>query len=385
MRLSFVCAAVLGAIVNIAAIGTTMANPMPGASFAELATRVRDSVVTVAAAVIDKDRRVSAAREPDPEGAMGDFALGSPHQRKGDPVRRFSSVGSGFIVDASGLIVTNNHVIEGGDEIYVILRDGTELKVEKVLGRDAKTDLTLLKVTPKGSQKLTAVSFGDSQAIRVGDWVVAVGNPFGLKGTVTAGILSGKSRDINAGPHDEFLQTDAAINRGNSGGPLFNISGEVVGVNTAIFSPSGGSIGIGFAIPSNIAKRVVYELKTFGESRWSFAGLRVQSLSDDVAAGIGLDRQTGAVVALVDKGGPAEQAGIQEGDVILAFGGLTVRNARDLQRAVARTQAGEEAAVELFRGGTRKSLTVKLAVAGAKSRVTPLDRSQQRRQKAAQR
>ena len=201
-------------------------------------------------------------------------------------------------------------MIEGGNAIYVILSDGTELKVDKIVGRDTKSDITVLKVTPKASAPLHAVSFGDSSATRVGDWVLAIGNPFGLDGTVTAGILSGRGRDINAGPYDDFLQTDAAINRGNSGGPLFNASGEVIGINTAIFSPSGGSIGLGFAIPSNNARHIVDQLERFGETRWGWIGVRLQTPSEDWAAGMHLPGAEGALIARIDKGGPADLAGL---------------------------------------------------------------------------
>ncbi len=260
------------------------------------------------------------------------------------------------------MIVTNNHVIEGGNEIYVILRDGTELKVDKIIGRDTKTDLTLLKVTPAPDKPLTAVTFGDSKKIRVGDWVIAIGNPFGLNGTVTAGILSGIDRDINAGPYDEFLQTDAPINRGNSGGPLFNASGEVIGVNTAIFSPSGGSIGLGFAIPSNRARQIVDQLQRFGETHFGTIGVRIQSVSEDIAPNLGLERPNGALIARVDKGSPAEAAGLAEGDVVLAVSGAPIRHARQLPRVVAQSGIGDEIEVAISRKGERKTLKVKVAL-----------------------
>lgn len=344
------------------------ANP----TFADLADRLRDTVVTVAAAVIDKRHVVTKRKRAgafdgektqadDIPDSFDDFMPKLPRQKPGEPLRQVSSVGSGFVIDPSGLIVTNNHVIEGGSEVYVLFSDGTELKVDKILGRDLKTDITLLKVTPKPGKPLKAATFGNSTDMRVGDWVLAIGNPFGLSGTVTTGILSGTGRDINAGPYDEFLQTDAAINRGNSGGPLFNAKGEVIGINTAIFSPTGGSIGLGFAIPSNTAHRVVEQLQRYGETRWGFIGVRIQSVSDDLAGDLGLQRAEGALIARVDHGGPAEQAGLEEGDVILSFGGLRIRHSRQLPRVVAQMPVGDEVQAEILRAGQRKMLKVKIA------------------------
>jgi serine protease Do len=335
-------------------------------SFADIAGRVRNSVVTVAAAVIDrravalKGKRREDSEESSGESQSPDFSPSRPRRRSGEPPRQFTSIGSGFIIDASGIVVTNNHVIEGGNAIYVILTDGTELKVDKIIGRDSKTDISVLKVTPKASKPLTAVPFGNSSQTRVGDWVLAIGNPFGLKGTVTAGILSGRGRDINAGPYDDFLQTDAAINRGNSGGPLFNVSGEVIGINTAIFSPSGGSIGLGFAIPSNTARRIVDQLERFGETRWGWIGVRLQTPSDDLAAGMHLPGTEGALIARVDKGGPADAAGVAEGDLILSFAGMSIKHARQLPRFVAQTSVGEEVEAVILRGGERKTLRIKV-------------------------
>jgi serine protease Do len=373
----FACRVIIGAGI-LAAASLACAPPSlaidmaPGQSFADIAGRVRNSVVTVASAVIDKraiaDKRKKGggAEDGSAEAEQGsqsfdDFSPSRPKRKPGEPPRQFTSIGSGFVIDPSGLIVTNNHVIEGGNAIYVIFSDGTELKVDKVLGRDTKSDITLLKVTPKASKPLAAVSFGDSGRMRVGDWVLAVGNPFGLNGTVTAGILSGRGRDINAGPYDDFLQTDAAINRGNSGGPLFNASGEVIGINTAIFSPSGGSIGLGFAIPSNAARRIVDQLQRYGETRWGWIGVRLQTPSDDLAAGLNLPNAEGALIARVDKGGPADQAGLAEGDLVLSFAGSEIRHARQLPRFVAQAAIGEEADVLILRGGERKTVKIKVA------------------------
>jgi serine protease Do len=362
-------------------------------SFADIASRVRNSVVTVAAAVVDKraladKRKKGVAEEGNADAGDGsqsfdDFSPARPKRKPGEPPLQFTSIGSGFIIDPSGLIVTNNHVIEGGNAVYVILADGTELKVDKVLGRDPKTDLTLLKVTPKASKPLSAVTFGDSARMRVGDWVLAIGNPFGLNGTVTAGILSGLGRDINAGPYDEFLQTDASINRGNSGGPLFNASGEVIGINTAIFSPSGGSIGLGFAIPSNTARRIVDQLQRYGETRWGWIGVRLQTPSDDLAAGLNLPSAEGAIIARVDKGGPADLAGLAEGDLVLSFAGNEVKHARQLPRFIARAAIGEEAEAVILRGGERKTVRVKVGRLDetAGSRLTTAPQTRQKRQK----
>jgi serine protease Do len=275
---------------------------------------------------------------------------------KAGPPRKVSSLGSGFVIDPTGLIVTNNHVIEGADEILINFTDGTKLKVTKILGHDPKTDLALLKVEPK--KPLHAVTFGDSSKMRVGDWVMAIGNPFGLGGSVTVGIISATKRDINAGPYDDFLQTDAAINRGNSGGPLFNMDGQVIGVNTAIISPTGGSIGIGFAVPSNSALQVIDQLKQYGETRRGWFGVHVQNVTDEIAESLGLDEPKGALVATVSPGSPAAAAGVEPGDVILSFDGQAIDNVRSLPRAVASTAIGKSVAVELLRKGEKKSIDV---------------------------
>ena len=350
------------------ALPVSAVDARPDLSFADIASQVRGSVVTVAAAVADTRRSVAEHRRgtraiPDGGGgaqSFGDFAPLHPRRGLGEPARQYTSIGSGFVIDPSGLVVTNNHVIEGGNVIYVIFPDGSELKVDKVIGRDPKTDITLLKVTPRSSKPLQSVSFGDSSRMRVGDWVIAIGNPFGLRGTVTAGILSGRGRDINAGPYDDFLQTDASINRGNSGGPLFNALGEVVGINTAIFSPSGGSIGLGFAIPSNTAKRIIDQLKRYGETRWGWIGVRLQTPSEDLANGLHLAAAEGALIARVEKGGPADEAGLLEGDLVLSFAGSEVRHARQLPRIVAQAPIGEEADVVVLRGGERKTVRLKV-------------------------
>jgi serine protease Do len=271
--------------------------------------------------------------------------------------RKASSLGSGFVIDGKeGLIVTNHHVIEGADEITINFHDGTKLKVDKVLGKDTKTDLALLKVTP--TKPLSSVVFGSSDAMKVGDWVMAIGNPFGLGGSVTVGIISAKQRDINSGPYDDFLQTDAAINKGNSGGPLFNLDGEVIGVNTAIISPSGGSIGIGFAVPSDTATAVVEQLRAYGETRRGWLGVRIQSVTDDIAETLGVTGSTGALIAGVSPDGPAAKAGIQSGDVVTKFDGKDVTTTRGLPRIVSQTAIGKTVDVEIIRKKQRMTLKV---------------------------
>jgi serine protease Do len=275
----------------------------------------------------------------------------------GRPPRRVNSLGSGFVIDASGIVVTNNHVISEADEVNVVFNDGTKLKAE-VIGRDQKTDLALLKITP--DKPLKSVKFGDSDRLRIGEWVVAIGNPFGLGGSVTAGIVSARNRDINSGPYDSYIQTDAAINRGNSGGPLFNLQGEVIGVNTAIISPSGGSIGIGFAVPSKTVVAVIEQLRQFGETRRGWLGVRIQQVTDDIADSLGLKPARGALVAGVDDKGPAKPAGIEPGDVIVRFDGKDIKEMRDLPRIVGDTPVGKEVEVVIIRKGKQETRRVKL-------------------------
>jgi serine protease Do len=274
------------------------------------------------------------------------------------PERRMQSLGSGFIIDPSGLVVTNNHVIDGADEITVTLQDNTVLKAT-VVGRDETGDIALLKVTP--DKPLPSVPFGDSDHARVGDWVVAIGNPFGLGGTVTAGIVSARGRDIRQGPYDDFIQTDAAINRGNSGGPLFNMEGQVIGINTAIYSPSGGSIGIGFSIPSNMAKADVEQLRNYGHPRRGWLGVRIQQVTPDIAESLGLHDPSGAMVAGVNDGGPAANANIRNGDIILKFNNQDVKEMRNLPRIVADSEVGQKVPVVLWRDG--KEVTVQATLA----------------------
>lgn len=269
------------------------------------------------------------------------------------------SLGSGFVVDAAkGLIVTNNHVIADADDIEVNFSDGSKLRAELV-GTDTKTDIALLKVDP-AAKTLKAVKFGDSNKMRVGDWVMAIGNPFGLGGSVTVGIVSARNRDINSGPYDDFLQTDAAINRGNSGGPLFNMDGEVIGINTAIISPSGGSIGIGFSIPSQIAQGVVAQLGEFGETRRGWLGVRIQPVTDEIAESLGMTGTKGALVAGTIKGGPIKEGTIQAGDVIVKFDGREIDEMRDLPRIVAESPVGKEVDIVIVRKGVEQTVKVTL-------------------------
>jgi serine protease Do len=345
------------AIALIAQSGLAHAKAAPE-SFAELAAKLLPSVVNISTTQTIEGRAGMELPKLPPGSPFEDFFKeffdrNQPEQR----ARRATSLGSGFIVDETGYVVTNNHVIQDADEITVILHDDTRLKAE-LIGRDGKTDLAVLRVKPKG--KLPAVKFGSSEKVRVGDWIVAIGNPFGLGGTVTAGIISARGRDINAGPYDDFLQTDASINRGNSGGPMFDLEGQVIGINTAIFSPTGGSVGIGFAIPSSTAKPVIEQLIKHGQVRRGWLGVHIQAVTDEIAETLGLKEATGALVASVIKDGPAEKAKIEAGDVILEFDGKKVGEMRRLPRVVADTEVGKSVPVEVWRGG--KKITLKATV-----------------------
>ncbi|HUC69560.1 MAG TPA: DegQ family serine endoprotease [Stellaceae bacterium] len=364
-------AAFLTAASAAVAIAPTLAQARPAPdSFADLAAKLLPSVVN-----ISTTQTLKTAGGGDQGGTdVPQFPPGSPFEEffhdflernlpKGNhpdvTPRKATSLGSGFIIDPSGYVVTNNHVIADADEITVILHDNTNLKA-KVIGRDTKTDIALLKV--KTEKPLVAVNWGDSDVARVGDWVLAIGNPFGLGGSVTAGILSARQRDINSGPYDDFLQTDAPINRGNSGGPMFNMDGQVIGINTAIYSPSGGSIGIGFAIPSALAKEVVTELK--GETDHTvhrgWLGVRIQAVTDEIAESLGLKKARGALVASVGDKGPAQAAGIQPGDVILDFDGKDVSDMRRLPRLVAETPVNKSVPVTLWRKRAETTVQVKV-------------------------
>lgn len=345
-------------VFGLAAAAALLATPLAAQarsapdSFADLVEDLLPAVVNIATTQMVETRRSQEFEE---------FFKEFFERRGGEPPRRerrrASSLGSGFIIDPSGYIVTNNHVIAEADEISVRLSDDTSFDA-KVVGRDEKTDLALLKVdSPK---PLPAVSWGDSDKTRIGDWIVAIGNPFGLGGTVTAGIVSALQRDINTGSYDDYIQSDAAINRGNSGGPMFNIDGEVIGVNTAIFSPSGGSVGIGFAIPAALAQNIVEQLRDFGEVRRGWLGVRIQSVTEELAEGLRLDKPRGALVASVTPEGPAEKAGIQQGDVIIRFDGREVPEMRKLPRMVAETRIGKAVPVVVWRKGEEQTFQVTL-------------------------
>jgi serine protease Do len=280
-----------------------------------------------------------------------------PNAERNTP-RRVNSLGSGFIIDPSGIVVTNNHVISEADEVHVVFNDGSRLKAE-IVGRDQKTDLAVLRVKP--TKPLKAVKFGDSEKLRLGEWVIAIGNPFSLGGSVTAGIVSARNRDINSGPYDNYIQTDAAINRGNSGGPLFNLNGEVVGVNTAIYSPSGGSVGIGFAVPSKTVVPVINQLREFGETRRGWLGVRIQSVTDELAETLGLKGGArGALISGLDDKGPAKPAGIETGDVVVKFDGADIKEVKDLQLRVADTPVGKDVEIVVIRKGKEETKTVKV-------------------------
>jgi serine protease Do len=350
-------------------------------NIADVAEKVIEAVVNISTTQKVETRNSPVPQLPnDPQldELFRDFfnRRGEPQNRERSP-RRVSSLGSGFIIDASGIVVTNNHVISEADEINVILNDGSRLKAE-IIGKDQKTDIALLRVKP--DKPLKAVKFGDSDKLRLGEWVIAIGNPFSLGGTVTAGIVSARNRDINSGPYDNYIQTDAAINRGNSGGPLFNLEGEVVGVNTAIISPSGGSIGIGFAVPSKTAVNVIDQLKEFGETRRGWLGVRIQQVTDEIAESLNIRPARGALVAGIDEKGPAKPAGIEPGDVIVKFDGKEIKEMRDLPRVVADTPVGKQTPVVVIRKGKELTKTVtlgrledgeKLAAANAKNDGAP--------------
>jgi serine protease Do len=324
-------------------------------SFADQVEKLSPAVVNISTTTIVNDGQAMD---------MPQFPPGSPFEEffknfgDNNRQRKAQSLGSGFIIDDDGIVVTNYHVIENAEEIRVVLADETSFTAE-VLGQDQKTDIAVLKIDP-GDTKLTAVSFGNSDELRVGDWVLAIGNPFGLGGTVTAGIVSARGRDIGNGPYDDFIQTDASINRGNSGGPLFNTDGDVIGINTAIYSQSGGSVGIGFAISSNLAVRVAEQLIKFGQTRRGWLGVYIQEVTPDIAESLGLDDVIGALISSVNEAGPAAKGGIQPGDVIVKFDGKLIEKMRDLPRIVAETDIGAKIKVELFRQGKRETVTVTL-------------------------
>ncbi|MBK67454.1 MAG: serine protease [Rickettsiales bacterium] len=353
----------------------------PDTTIADLSERLLPSVVNISTTekVVENERArrnpFLNERSPFPEGSPfndlfdqffeqygGQQPQSNPDEqndnKKPREYNRPLSLGSGFIIDAEkGYIVTNNHVIDGADEIKVTLHDDTTLDA-KIIGSDDKTDVALIQV--ETDHPLKAVPWGSSDDMRVGEWIIAIGNPFGLGGTVTTGIISARQRDINAGPYDDFIQTDASINRGNSGGPMFNMNGEVIGINTAIFSPTGGSVGIGFAIPSQMAKSVVKQLVEFGRTRRGWLGVQIQTVTEDIAESLELEKAQGALVANVTKDSPADKAGYKAGDVILTFDGHEIDQMKSLPRIVAETEIDKTVKSVVWRDGKKQTLNVKV-------------------------
>ncbi|HEY4161571.1 MAG TPA: DegQ family serine endoprotease [Dongiaceae bacterium] len=356
-----------GVTLGVPAHADGNAVQMVPATFADLASRVTPAVVNISSTHVE-------TADADSQDMPFNVPKGSPFEQffkqfmqnqdgqHGPMKRKATALGSGFIIDPAGYIVTNNHVIESATEIQVTTNDGTDYPA-KLIGSDPKTDLALLKIEAK--KTLPFVAFGDSDKSRVGDWVLAVGNPFGLGGTVTTGIISARSRDIHEGPFDDFLQIDASINQGNSGGPTFNMNGDVVGINTAIFSPSGGSVGIGFAIPSNLAKPILAELKDKGQIQRGWLGVEIQQVTPEIASAIGLDEPKGALVASVQPNSPAASAKLQPGDVIVSFNGQAIHEMRDLPRLVAQTDPNAKADLGIVRD--KKQMTVSATIAKMKS------------------
>ena len=327
-------------------------------SFADLVEELSPSVVSIASTTIIENNSTNEIPQF-PEGSPFDEFFKDYFDRDQNRSQRpMTGLGSGFIISDDGIIVTNNHVIEGADEITVILYDETEFSAE-LLGRDPKADIAVLKIN-SDNKELRSVNWGDSDAMRVGDWTIAIGNPLGLGGTVTAGILSAISRDIGGGPYVKFLQTDASINRGNSGGPLFNIKGEVIGINSAIVSQTGGSIGLGFAIPSNSAKKIVQQLKEFGKTKRGWLGVQIQPVTKDFAESLGLPDQKGAFISNVNPEGPSKDAGLEPGDVILKFNDQEIIKMPDLPRLVAESDVGSTAYLEVWRKNKKIYLEVVL-------------------------
>lgn len=358
------------------ASATSPIPPGAPATFADIAQNLLPAVVNISSTIKVAEDTTGGGLEGEVPGLSPDMPQlppGSPFQEffeeflnkhggqggGGQPAIPPASLGSGFVIDAAkGYVVTNNHVIKDADEVRVTFDDDSTL-VAKIIGKDDKTDIAILQV-PVDGKKLTAVKFGDSDRMRVGDWVLAIGNPFGLGGTVTAGIISAQKRDINAGQYDDFIQTDASINRGNSGGPMFDLAGNVIGINTAIFSPSGGSVGIGFAIPSNLAKTVVDQLIEYGKTRRGWIGVRIQTVTEEIAESLGIEGHHGALVASITAGGPAEKAGLKAGDVIVEFDGKKVSAMRNLPRIVAETGIEKTVELKYWRDGKERTSKIKV-------------------------
>lgn len=312
-------------------------------SFADLAEELLPSVVNIST-THDKD-------EPGEEGNdISNNIETNVNSVFNAPKTNKISLGSGFIIDENGYIITNNHVIDKAKSISVVTADNVTIEA-KLIGKDSKTDLALIKIDTK--HKLKPVKFGDSDKIRIGDWILAIGNPFGLGGSVTAGIISAKSRDIESGPYDSFIQTDASINQGSSGGPMFNMNGEVIGINTAIFSTNGGSMGIGFAIPVNLVDFVIKQLKANGNVKRGWIGIKMQPNSIEMAKSLGLQQKDGVIISSVSENSSAAKGGIQAGDIILSFDGHTIDNTKNLSRMVAETEIGKISEFELWRNNQR--------------------------------
>ena len=347
------CAFVIKTFVIFFAVNVSHAKTAPD-SFADLAEKLSPSVVNISTTTVIEDK----SRQ------MPSFPPGSPFEdffkqfdNPGGKKRKAQSLGSGFIIDKTGYIITNNHVIDNAEKIMVILYDDTSFEA-KVVGKDPKTDVALLKIDPK-KIKLKAVEFGNSNDLRVGDWVMAIGNPFGFGGTVTAGIVSARGRNLS-GSYDDYIQTDASINRGNSGGPLFDMKGNVVGINTAIFSQSGGSVGIGFAVSSNLAKQVTDQLKQYGRTKRGWLGVLIQEISQEIADSLGMKSARGALVSSATEGGPAEKAGVKTGDVILKFNNIEIGSMKELPKVVAGTPVGKSVPLVILRNGKEIVLNVTL-------------------------
>ncbi|MCC6598023.1 MAG: DegQ family serine endoprotease [Alphaproteobacteria bacterium] len=359
----FISALVLCSVFFFVPAYDAMARAAPGqgspGSFADIVEGLLPAVVNISSTQRMQTPEEFSEMPQLPEGSpLHDFFEEFMEQRQGMLMLPQASLGSGFVIDAqNGYVITNNHVIRDAEEIRVIFQDNITVPA-KLIGMDEKTDLAVLQV--ETDHKMTAVKFGDSDVLRVGDWVVAIGNPFGLGGTVTAGIISARQRNINAGPYDDFIQTDASINRGNSGGPMFNLDGEVIGINTAIFSPSGGSVGIGFAIPSAMAKPVVDQIIKFGRTRRGWIGVRIQEITPEIAETLSLPKAEGALVSSVTPKGPSEAAGLEAGDVILELNGQKVDTMRSLPRLVAETAIDSKADLVFWRNG--KALQTEVVV-----------------------
>ena len=372
-RLGMVSLMALGLAAGASLLPPSMGAPAPSAahaqaivpasgpaSFSPVVKAVAPAVVHIEVTQRDPAASSKAPSLEDMPPGMREFMerfFGDriPNGRR--PSRPTTGLGSGFFVDAAGHIVTNNHVIAGAEKILVTMKDGSKLDA-KLVGTDSRTDLALLKVDRK--KAFPYVAFGDSDRSEVGDWIVAVGNPFGLDHTVTTGIISARGRSIGAGPYDDFLQIDAPINKGNSGGPAFNLSGEVIGVNTAIFSPTGGSVGIGFAIPSNLAKTVIAQLKDGGTVERGWLGVSIQNVTDGIANGVGLEKAEGAIIAGVAADGPADKAGLKIGDVILDVNGERIEEMPELPRVVAGVRPDSTAKIKVWRDGRMRTIDVKI-------------------------